>query len=123
MNFLLVDDAKVLRIYLKNSINEFRHNPKDVFYEAGDGEDALKQLKIHEIDFIFLDLNMPLMNGIDVMKVIRKDEKYKDISVVILSGDGNKKTILDAINAGATDYLVKPPDKERIKEILNKIKE
>ncbi len=122
MNLLLVDDAKVLRINLKNSINEFRHNPIDVFYEAGDGEEALRFIKIHEIDFIFLDLNMPDLNGLEVLKTIRENVNNRNIPVVIITGDDKEKTILDANDAGVVDFIVKPPDKDKIKAILGKIK-
>ena len=103
---LLIDDDKDEHEIFKKELH--RYNPAFTFFSAYDGQDGLDFLLKEPINYIFLDINMPVMNGIDLLRLIKKDETLKDIPVIIYStsdGRGYKKMALDL---GATSYFTKP---------------
>lgn len=128
-NILLVEDdpgdQKLVKISLKdNRIANDLHivnNGKealDYLYHRGDYSDGTPRP-----DLILLDLNMPGMNGKEVLKQIKSDENLKAIPVVILTSSGAEKDILQGYNLQASGYVKKPPDLMEFKEIIKKIGE
>ena len=105
MQALVVDDAKLMRMILGNTLKELGFE----VFEAVDGVDGLKCLKeIDHLDIIFLDWNMPNMNGLEFLKEVRKDSAYCDVPVVMVTTEGEMERITTAIESGATDYIMKP---------------
>jgi len=103
---LLIDDDKDEHEIFKKELH--RHDPAITFFSAHDGQEGLEFLLKEYVHYIFLDINMPVMNGIDLLKLIKKDETLKDIPVIIYStsdGRGYKKMALDL---GAASYFTKP---------------
>ena len=129
VNILLVEDdpgdQKLVKISLKdNRIANDLHivnNGKealDYLYHRGDYSDGTPRP-----DLILLDLNMPGMNGKEVLKQIKSDENLKAIPVVILTSSGAEKDILQGYNLQASGYVKKPPDLMEFKEVIKKIGE
>jgi len=113
---MLVDDSKTMRRIQMNQLSNL--GITDVI-EAEDGQDALVKLSANmPVDYMFLDWNMPLMNGYDCLKAIRADSKYSTLKVIMCTSESEKSRVLDALKAGANNYLVKPFDDKAIKEKL-----
>lgn len=102
---LVVDDDKDARSIVVNFLKE-RHDCK--FTEASDGEEAINFLKCHPCDFMILDIKMPKKDGIAVIKEAKKLDLKIDI--LVISGWASDDVLQEAIESGATDYLVKPVD-------------
>ncbi len=122
MKILVVDDFSTMRKIIKNLLRKLGYQE---VHEAENGEVALEMLKSDNFNFILADWNMPKMNGLDLLKAIREDEKYKDIPFVMVTSEANKDNILKAVEAGADDYIVKPFNandlKEKLKTVLNQL--
>jgi two-component system chemotaxis response regulator CheY len=105
MHVLLVDDSSMMRSLQKRALTTIG----DVtFAEAGDGVEALTAISAHPEGFqlIFVDCNMPNMDGITLVKRIRASDKVTPI--VMVTTEGEKKRVIEAIKAGANNYIVKP---------------
>jgi len=100
---LVVDDDTLMREVLKAVL---RDEGFDVAGEAKDGQSALTQIERGLPDLICLDVNMPGMSGLDVLKAIKA--RYKDCRVVMISGDSSMATVREAVGFGAVGFIVKP---------------
>lgn len=105
---LIVDDEKAIRKTLKEILEYEKY---DVL-EAADGQEAINLVKQKACDLVFLDIKMPRMDGMEVLEKIRSMEL--DIPVIMISGHGNEDTAVEAVKAGAFDYISKPPDLNRL---------
>lgn len=106
MKLLTVDDSKTIRKKVKQIVSIL-----DVeILEAENGQEALDVLEQQEgkIDLILLDWEMPVMNGNEFLKKIKADKRYRSIPVIMLSAVSEKDKIIDAIRAGAKQYITKP---------------
>lgn len=113
---LLIDDDKEFRDELKSSLEEY-----DIV-DVGSGEEALELLrKPNEIDLAVIDVVMPGLSGIDVMKEMRK--LSPDLSIIILTGYSSKDTAIEALKGHADDYIEKPPDIDKTRDIIEKLLE
>ena len=122
MTFLLVDDQRPARNILRNSMPELGISRSYNFLEAENGEDALKLIQEHPVDFVFLDWNLNKeTTGLDVLKEIRKIEKCKNVPVVMVSSDNDKTKVIEALKCGANDYVIKPIDWKVLREKVQKI--
>ena len=111
MRALVVDDAKLMRVLLGNTLKELGFE----VVEAVDGEDGLTRLKEMELpDIIFLDWNMPKLNGLELIKAIRRDNTYDDVPIMMVTTEGEMERITVAIEEGASDYVMKPFTKDVI---------
>ena len=101
---LVVDDSPTIRRMVKVALADAAGR----FIEAGTGLEAIEKLTLESVDLIVLDLNMPDMHGIEVLKFIRRHPTYRSVPVIVLTtrGDDDSRTL--AIEAGATAYLTKP---------------
>jgi two-component system, chemotaxis family, chemotaxis protein CheY len=89
--------------------------------QAGDGKEAWDILESQPIDLIIADWNMPKMTGLELLKMIRSSDTHKMIPFLMLTGKVEKENIIEAVNAGATNYVVKPFTAEIISNKLGKI--
>ena len=127
MIFLIVDDSRPTRNLLKNYISEIVHNPYDDYLEAEDGETALHMLKSRPIDFVFLDIHLSTkitglaLTGMDILKEIRKIDKFKQLPIIMVTSDSDKCNVVDAIKFGANAFVVKPIDKQAFAEKVLKV--
>jgi len=106
MKLLIVDDSKTIRKRVNQIVSVL-----DVdILEAENGQEALNVLKEHDgnIDLILLDWEMPIMNGSEFLKIIKADKSYRSIPVIMLSAVSEKEKIIEAIRAGAKQYITKP---------------
>jgi two-component system, chemotaxis family, chemotaxis protein CheY len=121
MKILLVDDSKTMRRIQKNTLNSIGF--ADVV-EAEDGQDALRKLSENmDVALILMDWNMPVMNGLECLKKIKGNPATKEKPVMMVTSEAEKAKILEAIQSGAANYVVKPfePDvlEKKIKAVLN----
>jgi len=119
-NVLIVDDSMPMRGVIKKIIKASGFNVKD-FFEASNGNEALKLLNEEWIDLVLTDYNMPEMNGLELMDEIKKCDTSKSIPVVVITTEGSKKRLVEFLEKGAMDYIKKPFTPEEIKEKLNQI--
>lgn len=111
-NCLIVDDSKVVRSFTKKILSEI---PTLSVREAEDGEDALAKCKELVPDFILLDWNMPKMNGLEFLKEIRKDHSPEKLIIIFCTTESEMAKITEAIQFGASEYIMKPFDAEILK--------
>lgn len=109
---LVVDDEESIRITLSEFIREDGHD----VYRAGDVDEAFKQLQDSTFDVVVTDIIMPRITGVDLLKKIR--EGNQDIQVIMITGEPNVDTAVEAVRAGAFDYLSKPISKDEIKKVV-----
>ncbi len=113
---LITDDALFMRVTLKNILIQ---NGYEVVGEANNGREAVELYEQLKPDLVFMDITMPEMDGLEALKAIRaKDANAK---VVMCTAMGQKQIVLDAIQAGAKDFIVKPFQPERILEAVQKV--
>lgn len=112
---LIVDDIPFIRAVIRDILEEggFR-----VIEEASDGAQALALYKALKPDVVLLDIHMPVMDGIEALKRIKKANK--NATVIMCSSLGDQENIINAISLGAKDFVVKPFRKERILSAINK---
>lgn len=112
---LITDDAAFMRMMLKKMVTDAGF---EVVAEAENGQEAVELYKEHQPDLVTMDITMPEMNGIEALQQIRAfDDSAK---VVMCSAMGQQNMVVDAIQKGAADFIVKPFDEARIKESLEK---
>ena len=119
MKILLVDDSTTMRRIQKNTLEKLGHT--DVT-EAEDGADALKKLASGGFELVLMDWNMPNMSGIDALKKIKADPALKAIPVIMVTSESEKTRIMEAIQSGAANYVVKPFQAETLAEKISAIK-
>ena len=108
---LVVDDSKAIRQIERKYLEELGFE----VLEAENGKEALEVLKEHsDISLILLDWHMPVMNGYEFLKTLRANPQYQEIKVMMVTTENQQKSVIDAIMAGANEYLMKPFDKEML---------
>ena len=119
---LLVEDDEIDQMTVKRALKDIRvTNWLDI---AGDGEQALKFLKDPETimpGIILLDLNMPRMNGIEFLRVVKQDEQLKRIPVVVLTTSEEEQDKVESFNLGVAGYMLKPVDYLQFVEVVRTI--
>ncbi len=118
MKFLVVDDFATMRRIVRNLLKELNFANVD---EAEDGVIALQKLSLNRFDFVVSDWNMPNMSGIDLLKAIRADATLKHLPVLMVTAEAKKENIIEAAQAGASGYIVKPFTAATLAEKLAKI--
>ncbi len=119
-NVLIVDDSNAMRAVIKKivTISGFRMNQ---CLEAGNGREALEILSQNWVDVIISDINMPEVNGLELLDQIKKDETFKDIPVIMITTEGSAERKQEAFNRGAKGFIKKPFLPEDIKKILHQV--
>lgn len=117
MKVLVVDDFATMRKIVKNVLKQI--NIENVV-EAENGKHALNVLKSEEIDLIISDWMMPEMTGIEFLKVCKEDEEKKKIPFIMVTAEGQKDSVMEAIKSGVDNYIVKPFTPDKLKEAIDK---
>jgi two-component system chemotaxis response regulator CheY len=121
MKVLIVDDFATMRRIIKNVLKQIGFSN---ILEADDGTTALGVLKETKIDLIISDWNMPKMSGLDLLRKVRKENATKNVPFVMVTAEAQKENVLQAVQAGVSNYIVKPftadAVKEKLKQIFNK---
>jgi len=118
IDVLVVDDFPTMRKIIMNLLKQLGFKK---IKEAENGEHALSVIKQGTIDFVITDWNMPKMTGIDLLKTIRADTDLKSMPVLMVTAEADKSSIIQAIQAGVNNYIVKPFTAETLKEKIEKI--
>lgn len=118
LKFLIVDDFSTMRRIVRNLLKEIGYENAD---EAEDGVAALAKLRSGAFDFVVSDINMPNMNGFELLAQIRADESLKGLPVLMVTAEAKKEDIVTAAQAGANGYIVKPFTKATLEEKVLKI--
>ena len=118
VKILIVDDFATMRRIMKNILKQIGFTN---IIEADDGTTALEELKKHTVDLIISDWNMPKMTGLELLKAVRGQEELKSLPFLMVTAEAQKQTVIDAVQAGVSNYVVKPFTAEAISEKLQKI--
>ncbi len=118
LKFLIVDDFSTMRRIVRNLLKEIGYLNAD---EAEDGQAALAKLRAQSFDFVLSDINMPKMNGFELLNEIRADSALKALPVLLITAEAKKEDIVTAAQAGASGYIVKPFTKATLEEKVAKI--
>lgn len=117
VNVLVVDDSAAIRKILQRVLRQTEMPLGDIF-EAGDGIEALDVLNSQQIGLVLSDVNMPNMDGLQLLGEIKGKETLKAIPVVMITTEGSQNKVLEAVGLGASGYVRKPFTTEQIKEKL-----
>lgn len=107
---IIVDDVEWIRIILRGLIEKDKRYK--VVAEAGNGIEAVHHYRVHAPDIVLMDMNMPVLNGLEALKTIK--EMDPDARVIIVSAVDDQREILSALSMGAFSYLLKPINEERL---------
>jgi two-component system chemotaxis response regulator CheY len=119
-NVLVVDDSSSMRAVIKKIV---KISGFDVgrCWEAADGKEGMKVLSDQWVDLVLTDINMPNMNGLELIKAMKSDDMLRSIPVVMVTTEGSEKRVQESMRLGANGYIKKPFQPEDIREILNRI--
>ncbi|MGV8824152.1 chemotaxis response regulator CheY [Methylibium petroleiphilum] len=118
LKFLIVDDFSTMRRIVRGLLKEIGYVNAD---EAEDGAVSLQMMKTSKYDFVVSDINMPNMNGFDLLKAVKADDSLKHIPVLMVTAEARKEDIVLAAQTGAAGYIVKPFTKATLEEKVQKI--
>jgi two-component system chemotaxis response regulator CheY len=118
IKILIVDDMSTMRRIIKNALKQIGFTNME---EAEDGNAALTKLRAETFNFVVSDWNMPNMTGLDLLKAIRADASLKSIPVLMVTAEAKQENIVEAVQAGVSNYIVKPFTAETLKEKIDKI--
>ncbi|MEC2077167.1 response regulator [Metabacillus fastidiosus] len=113
---LIVDDAKFMRMTLSNILNKGSY---EVAGEAQNGMEAVEMYRELKPDLVTMDVTMPEKNGVEALKEIK--EEFPDAKIIMCSAIGQQKMVVEAIEAGAKDFIVKPFDESRVIEAITRV--
>jgi two-component system chemotaxis response regulator CheY len=118
MKILVVDDFSTMRRIVKNILRQLGYLS---ITEADDGTTALEVLRKEKIDFIISDWNMPQMSGLELLKAVRSSEEWKEMPFLMVTAEGQKEHVIEAVKYRVNNYIVKPFTPEVMFEKINKI--
>ncbi len=118
ITILVVDDFATMRRIVKGNLRQMGFSK---IVEAEDGQKALEELKKNEVDLIISDWNMPNMTGLELLKAVRGDESLKQIPFVMVTAEGQKDNVMEAVKSGVSNYIVKPFTPETFEEKIKKV--
>jgi len=122
LRILIVDDSPIIRAVIEKNIR-MSDLPVDQCLHAGNGQEALDQLSGQWVDLAFIDINMPVMNGVELIERMKADDLLKTIPVVVASTEGSQTRIDKLRELGIAGYLRKPFTPEQFKEQITAILE
>ncbi len=102
---MIVDDSNMVRVLTKSVLEKAGYE----VVEAEHGLDALEKLGKEMVDLMIVDLNMPKMDGLELISRLRSEEKYKKIPIIVFTTETSEKMKEEALSRGANDYITKPP--------------
>lgn len=115
---LVVDDMSTMRRIVKNVLRQIGFSD---IVEAENGQDALGKLKCGGFGLVVSDWNMPVMQGIDLLRAVRADPNLNSLPFLMVTAEAQKENIIEAVQAGVSNYIVKPFTAEALQEKLDKI--
>lgn len=118
LKVLVVDDMSTMRRIVKNVLKQLGYTD---LHEAENGEEGLKKLRTGGFGLVVSDWNMPVMMGIDMLRAIRADPELKHLPVLMVTAEAQKENIIEAVQAGVSNYVVKPFTADALLEKLTKI--
>ncbi len=117
---LIVDDSPVMRTFIRRVMKLSGFAVGECF-EASNGEEALSQLSQHRVDVILTDINMPKMNGEELLRRLEEEGTLRSVPALVISTDATKNRILRMLALGAEGYMTKPFSPESLREELERI--
>src|SRR5580704_9951406 len=117
MDVLIVDDSAAIRKILRRVLLQ-TEIPLGQVYEAADGCEALDRLREKTVQLIISDINMPNMDGLELLGRLKSAPEWKSIPVVMVTTEGSQQKVLQSIELGAVGYVKKPFSADQIKETL-----
>ncbi|MDD2318155.1 MAG: response regulator [Desulfobacterales bacterium] len=119
-NIMIVDDSGSMRAVIKKiaAISGFN---MDHCYEASNGREALEILKENWVDVIISDINMPEVNGLELLRSMQADDLYKEIPVIIITTEGSDERMQEALSHGAKGFIKKPFQPEELRSALYEV--
>jgi two-component system chemotaxis response regulator CheY len=117
MDVLIVDDSAAIRKILQRVLRQ-TEMPIGNIHEAGDGVEALALLEQQKVGLILSDINMPNMDGLEMLGKLKAMDSYKTVPVIMITTEGNQNKVMEAVSLGASGYVRKPFTTEQIKEKL-----
>ncbi len=112
---MVADDAMIMRRNIGLILQKAGH---EIVGEACNGDEAYEGYAKHKPDLVTMDITMPVMDGIAALKKIKGD--YPEAKIVVISAQGNKYSVLEAVKEGAAGFLVKPIDDKKVISVVNK---
>jgi Response regulator containing CheY-like receiver, AAA-type ATPase, and DNA-binding domains len=117
MKILVADDSITIRRIITGALTELGY---DDLVEVDCGDDALAALRDQpDIALVLLDWNMPLTNGFECLKTIRAAEATRNLPVIMITAESQKSRVVEAIQQGASNYLVKPFSRDKLRDVIN----
>lgn len=116
-NVLIVDDSATIRRMIRKTM-DIAGLDYDQVYEASNGIEALAQLADHEVGVMVVDINMPTMNGVQLLQRMKQNVRLRDLPIVIASTEGSKQRIDQLVEYGACAYVRKPFQPEQLRDAL-----
>lgn len=113
-NILIVEDSPTMRQLIVFALKRLRGTR---IVEASDGVDGLKKLSAEKFDLIFTDINMPVMDGLKLVSLLRSNENYRATPIVVITTEGAQEDRERALALGANDYITKPIQANRLQDI------
>jgi len=117
-NVLIVEDSPTMRQLLSFALKRL---PGIRIVEACDGVDGLKKMSTERFDLVFTDINMPVMDGLKLVSMIRGNEALKNIPIVVITTEGAQEDRARAMALGANDYITKPIQPNKILDVAKKM--
>jgi len=115
---LIVEDSPTMRQLIVFALKRLRGL---TIVEANDGVDGLKKLSSDKFDLIFTDINMPIMDGLKLVSLVRNDPGYKQVPIVIITTEGASEDRERALALGANDYITKPIQTTQILDVARRL--
>lgn len=120
MRILIVDDSAMMRTMIKRVL-ALADVPVEEVLEAGNGAEALKILEAHEVHLLLTDINMPVMDGAELLREIARHERWRGLGRVIISTDGSSSRREEAAELAVDHYLEKPFSPEVLRDVLTEV--
>ncbi len=118
INILIVDDFQTMRKIIRNALNEIGFSN---IFQADNGLAALETLKNEKIQLIISDWNMPEMSGIELLRAVRTSEEWKDMHFIMVTAEGQKENVIEALKNKVSNYIVKPFTPATLAEKINQV--
>jgi two-component system chemotaxis response regulator CheY len=118
MRFLVVDDSSTMRRIIINTLNKLGHRD---CHEAANGREGLDRLATTMVDVVITDWNMPEMSGLEFMRAVRANDAMKHLPVLMVTTNAAQDDIVEALQAGVSNYVVKPFKEDTIREKIEAV--
>jgi two-component system, chemotaxis family, chemotaxis protein CheY len=116
--FMVVDDSLTMRRIVINTLKSIGY---ENVAEAGDGKEAMTKLLAEGADFLITDWNMPEMNGLELAKWVRGNEKFASMPILMVTTRGNKEDVIEAMKARVNNYIIKPFTAQGLKDKIDQV--